>query len=64
MSPDRPSPKQGTEFFYDTPDGPRDAALHERILAEGDEEAAKDVTRQWMRENGYTEDVIRLLLPH
>lgn len=48
------------EFFVLHPDGRRtDAELHDPILAEGDVDRAKEVTRQRLRAKGYSEQRIK-----
>jgi hypothetical protein len=50
------------ELFTIGPDGrPTDAALHEEILAGGDEDAATEVSRQLAREEGWDEETIARL---
>jgi hypothetical protein len=52
-----------SEFFYLDADGNRcDAFLHEEILANGDAEAAKSVTRTWLVAKGFAADSIESLL--
>jgi hypothetical protein len=50
------------EFFVQHPDGSRsDAELHGPILA-GDHQAAIDVTRGWLKEQGYSAEEIEAFL--
>jgi hypothetical protein len=61
----RATPKKWTsnEFFVEHPDGSRsDAELHGPILAAGDHDAATDVTRNWLREQGYSAAEIEAFL--
>jgi hypothetical protein len=47
---------RSNEFFVQHPDGSRtDAELHNPILEAGDVAAATEVTRRWLRAEGYTE---------
>jgi hypothetical protein len=51
------------EFFVEHSDGSRsDAELHAPILAAGDHAAATDVTRGWLKEQGYSAEEIKTFL--
>jgi hypothetical protein len=53
------APLSGNEFFYKDKDGKKqDAALHEPILAAGDEEAARKIGMEAARRAGVSEDMI------
>jgi hypothetical protein len=62
-NPATPKKRARDEFFVEHPDGSRsDAELHGPILAAGDHDAATDVTRTWLREQGYSADEIEAFL--
>jgi hypothetical protein len=63
--PNQPSqPHKSHEFFYRKHGAVRaDAELHEPILAEGDEDAAAEVSRRRLRAKGVKDEVIDRLIP-
>lgn len=53
-----PTSTKAEEFFYTENGKKQDLLLHEPILWDGDHEAAFEITREWLRSNGWTEKQI------
>ncbi len=59
----RKQPDYATSLFCWDNHQRSDRALHEEILADGDDDAARDVSREVMDQLGFTEEEIALVLP-
>lgn len=61
--PTSPKPKPGDELYYVEDGKKRDAAIHEVIIAGGDQEAATAVGRKVARSVGLTDAEVAALFP-